>query len=310
MALHDIFMAMHRLQRSQADVNELLATQYVVGPTQKNRSPKGEVMKQYRGEVMKQYGRSFTVAVLMLCALVTVSLDASAKTPFGGDNFDSNTLSPENWVEPAGQALEAQDGRLVYLTTGLGASDTKYVMWNKYVNDPLSWTYRIDVSMPAFVLTENQSLTFGLQVDGADGSHVFSYLTQFIDDQGQFQREIAGSTDPASALSVPATSDIATVQLHFDAPTRTISAEYDPDGPDATGHYSFSLLTSRGGFDPTNVFVIGQSTGGILIAAPSVVYGDNAQAAVVPEPNQALFFAGAIAFLGIWLRRKGQGSTR
>jgi hypothetical protein len=254
---------------------------------------------------MKQ--RAALTAVIV-CATCTFSIESPAKTPIGSDDFNSNSLSPINWFVPMSDALVAGNGHLQLLTTG-PATESKFVQWNRYIDDPtLSWTYRIDVSMPSLGLTATQSVLYGLQLDGADGSHVFSYIAEFVDpDTGSVAREIAAST-PSGTPSVTAPNDIATVQLHFDASSQTVFAEYDPDGPDAQGNYSFTTLATQGNFDPTNIFVIGQSSGGVQLNAASSVYGDNVQATTVPEAQHYVFLLSGLAGLG-WLgrrRRRGQ----
>jgi hypothetical protein len=157
--------------------------------------------------------------------------------------------------------------------------------------------------MPSLALSGDQFILYGLEVDGTDGSHVFSYLAQFIDaDTGEVRREIVASTSGATP-SVAATNDIATVQLQYDAPSHTMSAEYDANGP--VGGYSFTRLASQTKFDPTNVSVIGQSSGLVVVTAAHHVYGDNAQAAVVPEPSLYAFALSGICLLG-WLGRRAR----
>jgi hypothetical protein len=252
---------------------------------------------------MKQ--RAGLIAVIV-CTTCTFSIGSLAKTPTGSDDFNSNSLSPTKWLVPMSDALVAGDGHLQLLTSG-PATESKFVQWNSYIDDPtLSWTYRIDVSMPALALTGTQSVLYGLQLDGADGSHVFSYLAEFVDpDTGTVAREIAAST-PSGTPSVTAPNNIATVQLHFDASSHTVFAEYDPDGPDAQGHYSFTTLASHGNFDPANIFVIGQSSGGVQLNAASSVYGDNVQATTVPEAQHYAFLLSGLAALG-WLGRRRRG---
>jgi hypothetical protein len=104
---------------------------------------------------MKQ--RAGLIAVIV-CATCTFSLDSLAKTPTGSDDFNSNSLSPTKWLVPMSDALVAGDGHLQLLTSG-PATESKFVQWNSYIDDPtLSWTYRIDVSMPALALTGTQSV--------------------------------------------------------------------------------------------------------------------------------------------------------
>lgn len=188
----------------------------------------------------------------------------------GRDDFSATSRTTTKWGTPVpfgpGLLTQSGDGVVRFSSSpggGVGENDDKIMVWPWIGDAPFatSWSIQADVHMPHFALSPGHSATgMGIGVcQSADTDDAFFMHLENVRSNGPQMFNFFNSVeidDDNTEHATPATSRLGAVRVSWNATTKLLRAEYDPDGP--VGGYNWQLLNS---FNPV--------TGGWNMAASS-----------------------------------------
>lgn len=229
--------------------------------------------------------------ILRATAILTLFIvsDGNSQSFSGFDTFNNASKNTTLWsanVNVGSPAFVPMGGKLYYTVPGtptLGSA-TDYVLWPWSIPAPINtnWTAQVDVNVPVtmtpLVGYDGYGQLFGcalvLYKDGASMLRTAFYLTLIARYQDanvtlhQFGNSYTNSS-PATFLRYFTNADSvnASLRLRWVAATKTIYAEFDPDGP-ANG---YSWITFQSFTNPWNI----ASGGTLKVAIEGASHGLN-----------------------------------
>ena len=187
-----------------------------------------------------------TTLIVVILALATAKAELN-----GNDDFNGSALTTNGWLHwVKGVGLLTQTNQLLlYQTAGAPtANDADLIVWQPEVGDfAKDWSVQLDVNVPTMSFQTGQGVQIALVALRADATLSFSNaMTVFLGasegfrgfESGMFVQGVKVNSESSGSSSTAGA-----VRLRWQAASRTLTADYDPDG--AAGGYTWTTLVSR-----------------------------------------------------------------
>ncbi|HCN29768.1 MAG TPA: hypothetical protein DIT64_13690 [Verrucomicrobiales bacterium] len=158
----------------------------------------------------------------------------------GDEDFSGAAKNESKWGADvsSGSGQLAQTGGVLRFTSD-GMTDDDFMAWPWLADAPFdsSWTVQVDVHVPHIALADGHTAAgMGIIVrSGLDDTDAFSMALENYRNPGEAQQfhffNAVDIDDDTTETFAEAVNHLATVRISWNAVTRTLTAEYDADGP-------------------------------------------------------------------------------